>query len=84
MAEHAISTLDWPGNSPDINPIENMWYIKVVKINNWKPSSSKTFIKHLEKAWHGLIFIEHLQSLVKSMPDRIAKAIRGGVGPTKY
>jgi len=76
MADHVISMLDWAGKSPDINPIENLWSIMVVKINNWKPSSPKPLIKHLEKAWHEVIAIKHLQSLVKSMPDRIAEVIR--------
>ncbi|GFV89117.1 putative transposase like protein [Trichonephila clavipes] len=25
LAEQNIPLLDWPGNSPDMNPIENVW-----------------------------------------------------------
>ncbi|GFS76444.1 uncharacterized protein TNCV_1620731 [Trichonephila clavipes] len=25
LAEQSIPMLDWPGNSPDMNPIENVW-----------------------------------------------------------
>lgn len=25
--QHAVKLLDWPGNSPDLNPIENAWQL---------------------------------------------------------
>lgn len=33
MAEENIPLLPWPGNSPDINPIENIWRLLKIKIN---------------------------------------------------
>jgi transposase len=27
MAEHGITSLDWPPYSPDVNPIEHMWWV---------------------------------------------------------
>jgi len=32
--ESKLSVLEWPGNSPDLNPIENLWTVikKVAKV----------------------------------------------------
>ncbi len=32
FADNSITTLDWPGNSPDVNPIENLWAIMKAKL----------------------------------------------------
>ena len=36
LSEKNIPTLEWPGNSPDLNSIENAW--NVMKIRYKKPS----------------------------------------------
>lgn len=84
MTENRISTLDWPGNSPDLNPIENLWHIMGSKINSIKPTSSAALIKLIEKVWYEEIPTEHLQQLVNSMPRRIAMVIKNRGGTTKY
>lgn len=44
LAEKNITVLPWPGNSPDMNPIENMWELT-------KPGipSVKQFSVHLDR-----------------------------------
>lgn len=84
MSENAIHTLEWPGNSPDLNPIENLWHIMGMKINGNKPTSPKNLNAIIEKVWYDELSLEYLQNLIDSMPDRIAAVISNNGGTTKY
>ena len=41
-----INILEWPGNSPDLNPIENCWH----KIKKYVRKQTKT-LEHWKKSW---------------------------------
>lgn len=84
MMENAIPTLDWPGNSPDLNPIENLWHIMGMKINEQRPTSYKTLTSIIEKVWYNDLALEYLRKLIDSMPTRLRAVIKNNGGPTKY
>ena len=78
-----IKVLDWPGNSPDLNPIENCWHIMGTKIAEKKPSTKLTLQKSIIRFWHHELIQDCIQSLISSMPDRCKSVIVARGGSTK-
>jgi len=74
LFNHAISVMDWPACSPDMNPIENLWGImsqEVYKNNRqfYYEDDLKEAILH---AWDK-IPLSTLKNLSASMPKRVLK-----------
>lgn len=76
--------MEWPGNSPDLNPIENLWGIMKKKIVQQKPSSLHVLKTSLLNVWEHDIFQDLLENLVDSMPKRVKMVIKNKGGPLKY
>ncbi|CAF1996242.1 unnamed protein product [Rotaria magnacalcarata] len=68
--DNGIQSLAWPSQSPDCNPIENIWSLLKIKINKQPPTSIKKFIRRIEKEWRSLP-IEFAEKLVASMKYRV-------------
>ena len=83
-SELGVESLDWPGNSPDLNPIENVWALMSAKIKKEKPKSMLELMKTIEKVWFEDITTEYLEALYDSMPNRVKCVIKAKGGTTKY
>lgn len=74
---------DWPANSPDLNPIENLWALMKKKLRRCDTST----IPRLEEAVRN-IWLEMepncLQSLADSVPRCLQECLRRRGHPTKY
>ena len=79
-----INVLKWPGNSPDLNPIENLWSRLKKLVRKEKPGNKRQLIEAIIKSWFHVISTEDLGNLVDSMPRRIAAVIKNNGYPTKY
>lgn len=79
-----VTVLDWPGNSPDLNPIENLWRRLKILVGKSKPSNKVKLIESIVHAWNHVITPSELENLVYSMPRRCAAVIKSKGYPTKY
>ena len=64
-----IQILDQPGNSPDLNPIENLWTILKDKMSEKQPASAKELLNTFKVVWVHELSAEYCQSLVESMQN---------------
>ena len=79
-----FQVLDWPGNSPDLNPIENLWVNIKRKISERKPQNLDELKENIKTVWTCDVTPELCKNLVYSMPNRIKNVILNKGYPTKY
>ncbi len=80
---HGVTVLDWPANSPDLNPIENIWGIVKRKMRDTRPNNADD-LKAAIKATRASTTPEQCHRLIASMPHCIDAVIHAKGGPTKY
>lgn len=78
-----VNVLSWPSQSPDLNPIENLWGEVKVTIQGKNPSNKDELWTLVKSAWEN-IPIEKCQKLVDSMPSRCLAVIKNNGYSTKY
>lgn len=81
--ENQIDVLDWPSQSPDANPIENVWAIMKIKLRGKKLNTIKKLIRQIRLVWRSLSR-DYAITLVESMPRRCKLIIDNGGDWTPY
>ncbi len=76
--DYGVTVLDRPANSPDLNPIENLWVTVKRKMRDTRPNNAD------DQNNLGFITPEQCHRLIASMPRRIDAVIHAKGGPTKY
>jgi len=84
VLDQGWKTLDWPPQSPDLNPIENLWSVLKRKVWTQHFASASELKAKIISIWHHNIEHELLQKLALSMTDRLKAVIKARGGPTKY
>ena len=82
---HNIPILDWPPQSPDLNPIEHLWDHLDHKIRKRipAPSSENDLIRAIQEEWAS-IKLETLHELILSLPNRVDATIKAKSRHTHY
>lgn len=84
LKDHAAVVLPWPANSPDLNPIENLWAIVSQKVYKTHRFSSKPdLLAALQQEW-AAVDPALLQKLYDSIPRRCEEVIKYKGWPTRY
>jgi transposase len=85
LQDHGISTLQWPSQSPDMNPIEHIWWeVKNrLKHHETTPQNNDELWAQVQAVWN-TIDKETCMKLVESMPHRIQAVIKAKGRHTKY
>ena len=80
-----IDSLEWPSQSPDLNPIEHLWdeLERRVRRDKVKPKNKAELFAAVEREW-GQIHNNVINNLVNSMPRRVKAVLDGKGNATPY
>ena len=82
-ADQQLHRMDWPSQSPDLNPIENLWTMLDRAAMDRQPRNDQELFTVLQEAWNALS-PDLLVSLVDSMPRRCQAVLDARGYATKY
>lgn len=83
LKKKRVKVLDWPPQSPDLNPIEHLWEEMERQRASEVPRNKEQLKGLLQKTWNGLNQ-DICAQLVESLPRRLQAVIEAKGGPTKY
>lgn len=81
--DEQIPVLKWPSQSPDLNPIENLWEIVDRKLRTRTYSNKDDLLAGLQEQWVNLD-MNIIDKLIESMPRRCQAVIDNNGYFTKY
>ena len=83
LANKNVNVMVWPSQSPDLNPIENLWSKLDFDVRTRKCNTKDDLFNVLRDGWENLA-PDYLQKLVESMPNRCREVVKAHGHGTKY
>lgn len=78
-----IRVMDWPSQSPDLNPIEHLWEHVDRQFKGLKPKNKDELFENIKNVWQN-IPLDVIINLIDSLPRRCQAVIKAKGYPTKY
>ena len=79
LEQKQINALEWPGNSPILNPIENCWHKVKEKMSEKKTPNLEILQEELKKVWCQEMSTEYLKNFSDSKPKRLQIKDKGNM-----
>jgi transposase len=80
---NGINVMPWPSQSPDLNPIENLWRKLKSQIHIRRPKNLTELKAYAKEEW-AEIPVKYCQDLVRNYRNRLRAVITNKGGATKY
>lgn len=84
LKDKPFEVMDWPGNSPDLNPIENAWSYMKNQLRKKDISSVPKLSEEIKLMWTKDMSRAYFKKLSDSMPRRMKLVIEAKSDMTKY
>lgn len=78
-----LKILEWPANSPDLNPIENIWAILKFRVVEHFPTTREAVIQAIQLEWANLTVADCAKAC-QSMRRRCQAVINADGGHTRW
>ena len=84
LQEKNVDILDWPGKSPDLNLIKNLWHMMKNEVADQHPASMESLKTAIKIVWTQKMTLEYYYNLIDSMPLKMTAVVKNRGGLTKY
>ena len=83
--KHGIEVMEWPAQSADLNPIEDLWFHLKKRVGGYEngPNGMVEVWERVEKEWEEMK-AEVCQNLILSMAKRVQAVLKAKGGHSKY
>uniref|UniRef100_A0AAY4BW59 Tc1-like transposase DDE domain-containing protein n=1 Tax=Denticeps clupeoides TaxID=299321 RepID=A0AAY4BW59_9TELE len=83
-SQQSVTVLEWPSQSPDLNPIENLWRDLKMAVHQARQPKNLTKLHQLCKEEWAYIPLNYCEMLLEGYPKRLSQVIQFKGNSTKY